>query len=195
LYQLFVRAFGTNNFPDCSNMCHEASAIGMKDTIGVGKGTVIFDDFEEADAIFVIGQNPGTNHPRMLEPLREAVKRGAQVICLNPLKERGLERFQNPQMPIEMLSNGSEPTNTAYLRPALGGDMAVFRGIAKFLLQWEREALRNGGKAVFDREFIKQHTIGIDEYLAEVDATSWEHIAEQSGLDLSEIEMVASMYR
>ncbi|HCE3311071.1 FdhF/YdeP family oxidoreductase [Vibrio parahaemolyticus] len=195
LYQLFVRAFGTNNFPDCSNMCHEASAIGMKDTIGVGKGTVIFDDFEEADAIFVIGQNPGTNHPRMLEPLREAVKRGAQVICLNPLKERGLERFQNPQMPIEMLSNGSEPTNTAYLRPALGGDMAVFRGIAKFLLQWEREALQNGGKAVFDREFIKQHTIGIDEYLAEVDATSWEHIAEQSGLDLSEIEMVASMYR
>ncbi|MFH4462116.1 FdhF/YdeP family oxidoreductase [Vibrio diabolicus] len=195
LYQLFVRAFGTNNFPDCSNMCHEASAIGMKDTIGVGKGTVIFDDFEEADAIFVIGQNPGTNHPRMLEPLREAVKRGAQVICLNPLKERGLERFQNPQMPIEMLSNGSEPTNTAYLRPALGGDMAVFRGIAKFLLQWEREALQNGGKAVFDREFIKQHTIGIDEYLSEVDATSWEHIAEQSGLDLSEIEMVASMYR
>ncbi|MEF1214993.1 CbbBc protein, partial [Vibrio alginolyticus] len=168
---------------------------GMKDTIGVGKGTVIFDDFEEADAIFVIGQNPGTNHPRMLEPLREAVKRGAQVICLNPLKERGLERFQNPQMPIEMLSNGSEPTNTAYLRPALGGDMAVFRGIAKFLLQWEREALQNGGKAVFDREFIKQHTIGIDKYLAEVDATSWEHIAEQSGLDLSEIEMVASMYR
>nr|WP_267135797.1 FdhF/YdeP family oxidoreductase [Vibrio sp. D54] len=195
LYQLFVRAFGTNNFPDCSNMCHEASAIGMKDTIGVGKGTVIFDDFEEADAIFVIGQNPGTNHPRMLEPLREAVKRGAQVICLNPLKERGLERFQNPQMPIEMLSNGSEPTNTAYLRPALGGDMAVFRGIAKFLLQWEREALQNGGKAVFDREFIKQHTTGIDKYLAEVDATSWEHIAEQSGLDLSEIEMVASMYR
>ncbi|WP_165311527.1 FdhF/YdeP family oxidoreductase [Vibrio ziniensis] len=195
LYQLFVRAFGTNNFPDCSNMCHEASAIGMKDTIGVGKGTVIFDDFAKADAIFVIGQNPGTNHPRMLEPLREAVKRGAQVICLNPLKERGLERFQNPQVPIEMLRNGSKPTNTAYLRPALGGDMAVFRGIAKFLLQWEREAVETGGKAVFDRDFINDHTIGIDEYLKEVDATTWEHIAEQSGLELHEIETVADMYR
>ncbi|PNH86367.1 molybdopterin-dependent oxidoreductase alpha subunit [Vibrio diazotrophicus] len=195
LYQLFVRAFGTNNFPDCSNMCHEASAIGMKDTIGVGKGTVIFDDFAKADAIFVIGQNPGTNHPRMLEPLREAVKRGAQVICLNPLKERGLERFQNPQVPIEMLRNGSKPTNTAYLRPALGGDMAVFRGIAKFLLQWEREAVKTGGKAVFDRDFINDHTIGIDEYLKEVDATTWEHIAEQSGLELHEIETVADMYR
>lgn len=195
LYQLFVRAFGTNNFPDCSNMCHEASAIGMKDTIGVGKGTVIFDDFAKADAIFVIGQNPGTNHPRMLEPLREAVKRGAQVICLNPLKERGLERFQNPQVPIEMLRNGSKPTNTAYLRPALGGDMAVFRGIAKFLLQWEREAVETGGKAVFDRDFINDHTIGIDEYLKEVDGTTWEHITEQSGLELSEIEMVADMYR
>ncbi|MEZ9298807.1 FdhF/YdeP family oxidoreductase [Vibrio splendidus] len=195
LYQLFVRAFGTNNFPDCSNMCHEASAIGMKDTVGVGKGTVIFDDFEKADAIFVLGQNPGTNHPRMLEPLREAVKRGAQVICFNPLKERGLERFQNPQVPVEMLSNGSKPTNTAYLRPALGGDMAVFRGMAKYLLQWERDALANEGKAIFDRQFISEHTTGIDEYLAEVDATTWEHIAEQSGLALSEIEMVADMYR
>jgi len=195
LYQLFVRAFGTNNFPDCSNMCHEASAIGMKDTIGVGKGTVIFKDIEKADTIFVIGQNPGTNHPRMLEPLREAVKRGAQVICLNPLKERGLERFQNPQVPIEMLRNGSKPTNTAYLRPALGGDMAVFRGIAKFLIEWERNALATGGKPVFDRGFISEHTTGIDEYLAEVDATTWSHIAEQSGLPLSEIENVADMYR
>ncbi|NAX20175.1 FdhF/YdeP family oxidoreductase [Vibrio sp. V39_P1S14PM300] len=195
LYQLFVRAFGTNNFPDCSNMCHEASGIGMKDTVGVGKGTVVFEDLKQADAIFVIGQNPGTNHPRMLEPLREAVKRGAQVICFNPLKERGLERFQNPQHPIEMLSNGSEPTNTAYFRPALGGDMAVLRGMAKFLLQWEREAQANGTKPVFDHEFIREHTTGLDDYLAQVDATSWTHITEQSGLSLAEIELAASMYR
>ncbi|MEZ9531682.1 CbbBc protein, partial [Vibrio sp. 10N.286.51.F4] len=99
----------------------------------------------------------------------------------NPLKERGLERFQNSQVPVEMLSNGSKPTNTAYLRPALGGDMAVFRGMAKYLLQWERDALANEGKAIFDRQFISEHTTGIDEYLAEVDATTWEHIAEQSG--------------
>ena len=195
LYQLFVRAYGTNNFPDCSNMCHEASGLGMGDSVGVGKGTVTFDDLEESDAIFVIGQNPGTNHPRMLEPLREAVKRGAQVICFNPLKERGLERFQHPQHPLEMLTNGSEPTSSAYFRPALGGDMAAFRGIAKFLLEWERDALENNGEAVFDRAFIAEHTAGLDSYLAEVDATSWEHIVEQSGLSLEDIELAARMYR
>lgn len=194
LYQLFVRAYGTNNFPDCSNMCHEASGLGMTDSIGVGKGTVVFDDFVKADAIFVIGQNPGTNHPRMLEPLREAVKRGAQVVCFNPLKERGLERFQHPQHPVEMLSNGSEPTNTAYFRPALGGDMAVMRGIAKFLLQWERKALAEGGTPVFDRDFIANQTSGLDAYLAEVDGTSWEHIVEQSGLTQKELEAAAGMY-
>ncbi|EJN27353.1 molybdopterin-dependent oxidoreductase alpha subunit [Pseudomonas sp. GM78] len=194
LYQLFVRAYGTNNFPDCSNMCHEASAVSMIESLGVGKGTVVFDDLEHADAIFVIGQNPGTNHPRMLEPLREAVKRGAQVICINPLKERGLERFQHPQHPIEMLMNGSEPTNTAYFRPALGGDMAVMRGIAKFLLQWEREAQASGGTPVFDHEFIAEHTSGMDTYLAEVDATRWEHIQQQSGMSLADIELAARMY-
>ncbi|BBH44864.1 FdhF/YdeP family oxidoreductase [Pseudomonas sp. KU43P] len=195
LYQLFVRAYGTNNFPDCSNMCHEASGVGMSETLGVGKGTVVFHDLELADAIFVIGQNPGTNHPRMLEPLREAVKRGAQVVCFNPLKERGLERFQHPQHPFEMLSNGSEPTNTAYFRPALGGDMAAMRGIAKFLLQWEREAQAKGEPAVFDHAFIAEHTSGVDAYLEAVDATSWAHIVEQSGLTLAEIELAARMYR
>lgn len=195
LYQLFVRAFGTNNFPDCSNMCHEASAVGMVESLGVGKGTVVFHDLEKADAIFVIGQNPGTNHPRMLEPLREAVKRGAQVICFNPLKERGLERFQHPQHPLEMLTNGSEPTSSAYFRPALGGDMAAMRGIAKFLLQWEREALVNNTSAVFDRDFIDEHTSGIDTYLVELDATTWEQIVEQSGLTLADIELAAQLYR
>lgn len=195
LYQLFVRAFGTNNFPDCSNMCHEASGVGMSGTIGVGKGTVVFKDLEHADAIFVIGQNPGTNHPRMLEPLREAVKRGAQVVCLNPLKERGLERFQHPQHPIEMLRNGSESTSSAYFHPALGGDMAVFRGMAKFLLQWERQAQELGEEPVFDHAFLREHTHGIEEYLAAVDATSWQHITDQSGLNLEEIETLALMYR
>ncbi|WP_102795398.1 FdhF/YdeP family oxidoreductase [Bowmanella denitrificans] len=195
LYQLFVRAFGTNNFPDCSNMCHEASAQGMVSTIGVGKGTVVFEDFAKADAIFVIGQNPGTNHPRMLEPLREAVARGAQVVCFNPLKERGLQRFQHPQHPFEMLSNGSQPTNTAYFCPALGGDMAALRGMAKFLLQWEREAQTQGLAPVFDHDFIQAHTQGLDAYLAEVDNTSWQQIVEQSGLAKADIELAASMYR
>ncbi|MDD0976749.1 FdhF/YdeP family oxidoreductase [Pseudomonas fontis] len=194
LYQLFVRAYGTNNFPDCSNMCHEASGVALGQSVGVGKGTVTFDDFEHADAIFVWGQNPGTNHPRMLEPLREAVKRGAQVVCINPLKERGLERFQHPQHPIEMLTNGDRPTNTAYFRPALGGDMAVLRGMAKFLLLWEREAQTKGEEAIFDHAFIAEHTAAVDDYLATVDATAWEHIVAQSGLPLVEIEQAARMY-
>lgn len=195
LYQLFVRAYGTNNFPDCSNMCHEASGVALGQSVGVGKGSVTFEDFEHADAIFVIGQNPGTNHPRMLEPLREAVKRGAQVVCINPLKERGLERFQHPQHPLEMLSNSDKPTNTAYFRPALGGDMAVLRGMAKFLLTWEREALAKGHSAVFDYAFIEQHTAEVEAYLAVVDATSWQQIVEQSGLPKAEIEQLAHLYR
>ncbi|WP_431482891.1 FdhF/YdeP family oxidoreductase [Pseudomonas solani] len=195
LYQLFVRAYGTNNFPDCSNMCHEASGVALGQSVGIGKGSVTFADFEHADAIFVLGQNPGTNHPRMLEPLREAVKRGAQVVAFNPLKERGLERFQHPQHALEMLTNGSAPLNTAFFRPALGGDMAALRGIAKFLLQWEREAQAAGQPAVFDHAFIAEHTDGVDAYLAELDATTWEHLERQSGLTLAEIEQAARMYR
>ncbi|WP_017901588.1 FdhF/YdeP family oxidoreductase [Pseudomonas asplenii] len=194
LYQLFVRAFGTNNFPDCSNMCHEASGVALAQSVGVGKGTVTFDDFEHADAIFVWGQNPGTNHPRMLEPLREAVKRGGQVVCINPLKERGLERFQHPQHPLEMLTNGDKPTNTAYFRPALGGDMAMLRGMAKFLLQWEREAQAANEPSVFDHDFLNEHTANVLDYLAAIDDTPWDRIVSQSGLTLAEIEQAARMY-
>ncbi|MGK9066241.1 FdhF/YdeP family oxidoreductase [Stutzerimonas chloritidismutans] len=195
LYQLFVRAFGTNNFPDCSNMCHEASGVALGESIGVGKGSVTFDDFAKADALFVLGQNPGTNHPRMLEPLREAVARGAQVVCFNPLRERGLERFQHPQHALEMLANGSAPLNTAFFRPKQGGDMAALRGIAKFLLQWEREAQATGAPAVFDHAFIAEHTTGLDSYLALLDATRWEALETQSGLHLTEIEAAARLYR
>lgn len=195
LYQLFVRAFGTNNFPDCSNMCHEASGVALAESIGTGKGTVTFEDFEKADALFLFGQNPGTNHPRMLEPIRDAVKRGAQVAVFNPLRERGLERFQAPQDPREMLTGGSSPLNTAYFRPALGGDMAAVRGMVKWLLQWDREALESGGEPVFDHAFIAEHTDGMDDYLAEVDATSWERIETQSGLSRGVIEHAARIHR
>lgn len=195
LYQLLGRALGTNNFPDCSNMCHEASGAGLGQSLGVGKGTVTYADFEHADAIFVMGQNPGTNHPRMLEPLREAVQRGAQVVCFNPLKERGLERFQHPQKALEMLANGDAPTHSAYFRPKLGGDMAALRGMAKFLLQWEREAQQDGLAPVFDHAFIAEHTRGLDDWLATVDATPWTHIEAQSGLQLVEIEQAARIYR
>lgn len=195
LYQLFVRSFGTNNFPDCSNMCHEASGVALGETIGVGKGTVTLEDFDHADAIFVLGQNPGTNHPRMLEPLRQALERGAQVVCFNPLRERGLERFQHPQKPIEMLANQDAPTHSLYLRPNLGGDLAVLRGMAKYLLQWEREAQASGAPAVFDHAFIAEHSHGLDDYLAAVDATPWEQIEQQSGLTREAIRPAAEVYR
>ena len=190
LYQLMVRAYGTNNFPDCSNMCHEASGVALGESIGVSKGTVTFADFEHADAIFVFGQNPGTNHPRMLEPLREAVERGARVVCFNPLKERGLERFQHPQHPLEMLGNGDRPTSSAYFRPHLGGDMAAVRGMAKCLLQWEDEQ----PGSVFDQAFIDAHTDGLGDWLAAVAASDWTQIEQQSGLNRGEIEQAARLY-
>lgn len=194
LYQLFVRSYGTNNFPDCSNMCHEASGVALGSSIGIGKGTVTLEDFEEADAIFIFGQNPGTNHPRMLAPLSRAVRRGADVACFNPLKERGLERFQDPQDMREMLANDSEPLNTAFFRPALGGDMAAVRGIAKALLAWDRDALANGEPGLLDRDFIATHTDGMEAYVAAVDATDWGAIEQQSGLSRIDIEHAAKMY-
>ncbi|MBN8431521.1 FdhF/YdeP family oxidoreductase [Microbulbifer salipaludis] len=196
LYQLFARAFGTNNLPDCSNMCHEASGVALKQSIGTGKGTVTYDDFAKAEAIFVIGQNPGTNHPRMLEPLREAVARGAQVVVLNPLRERGLERFQAPQDPVQMLTGGESPMNTAYLRPALGGDMAAIRGIAKFLLRWQAEAEDRGREeeGPLDRAFIAEHCAGFDDYRATVDATTWAEISAFSGLEKDALERAAHIF-
>ncbi|MFT6655677.1 MAG: molybdopterin-dependent oxidoreductase alpha subunit, partial [Marinomonas primoryensis] len=193
LYQLFARAYGTNNFPDCSNMCHEASGYALTSSIGIGKGTVEIDDFEHTDAVFVFGQNPGTNHPRMLETLKEVVKRGAQLLSFNTLRERGLERFQNPQNPIEMLTNGSQPTTTGYFCPKIGGDMAVVRGMVKVLIDLE-EAAQQQGKAVFDHDFINEHTQGLDAYLEQVKQTSWPDIIKQSGLTKEEITHAANVY-
>ncbi|MEC8082376.1 MAG: molybdopterin-dependent oxidoreductase, partial [Pseudomonadota bacterium] len=189
LYQLFVRAFGTNNFPDCSNMCHEASGYALTSSIGAGKGTVTIDDFEEADCVFVFGQNPGTNHPRMLDTLRDCVENGAQVLTFNTLKERGLERFQHPQNPVEMLTNSSKPLNTAYFTPKLGGDMAVIRGMAKHLL--ERE---DAGESLLDWAFLNEHTQGYEAYLERVRETPWSKILEQSGLSRDDIEYAANQY-
>ncbi|MHA2939639.1 FdhF/YdeP family oxidoreductase [Vibrio sp. RC27] len=193
VYQLFARRFGTNNFPDCSNMCHEATGHALIESIGIGKGTVTIEDFEVADAIFLFGQNPGTNHPRMLETLASANKRGAQVVAFNNLKERGLERFTNPQHPLEMLSNGSTPTTSHYFMPKLGGDMAVVRGMVKVLLDLHKQAVEKG-KNVFDLEFIEQHTDGLDDYLATVEATPWEQILDQSGLSKDDIVQAADIY-
>ncbi|OOC12057.1 CbbBc protein [Dickeya dadantii] len=195
LYQLFGRMVGTNNFPDCSNMCHEASGTGLKQSIGVGKGTVRLADFEHADAIFVFGQNPGTNHPRMLHSLRHAADRGAHIVAFNTLRERGLERFANPQNPLELLTPLSGAISETYLQPNLGGDMAAVRGMVKALLETHRQRLAAGEAGLFDQAFIDQHTDGVAAYLQQVDATPWDKIVRQSGLSEAQIRYVAGIYQ
>lgn len=194
LYQLFVRSYGTNNFPDCSNMCHEATSVGLKDAIGLGKGTVTLDDFDLADTIFSFGHNPGTNHPRMLATLREVSKRGGTIVAINPLKERGLERFQDPQAPLEMMTNGSTQISRFYFQPQVGGDYAIMFGMLKYMAQWDDELLAQGQPSLFDRTFIEKNTTGFDAMLAEIQATSWQDIHAQTGLTPEHLEHLTRLY-
>ncbi|TCM16079.1 molybdopterin-dependent oxidoreductase alpha subunit [Novosphingobium sp. PhB165] len=184
LYQLFAREFGTNNFPDCSNMCHEATSVGLPKSIGIGKGTVTLEDFDHADAIFCIGHNPGTNHPRMLSTLAAASKRGVPIVVANPMRERGLERFKSPQHPTEMLSTHATPLASAYHQVRIGGDMAMLKGMMKLVI--EADAL--------DHAFIAEHTEGIEALRADLDATSWDWIETTSGLTRDAIEAMAKVY-
>ncbi|TWX57617.1 FdhF/YdeP family oxidoreductase [Colwellia hornerae] len=189
LYQLFGRVLGTNNFPDCSNMCHEASGIGMTNSLGTGKGTVTMDDFSKADAIFVFGQNPGTNHPRMLGTLREASKRGAKIVSVNNLKERGLQKFSDPQSPKEMIFLTGTTISQYYFTPRLGGDMALLRGVAKCLFEkFEHD------KSVLDTDFINEHCHGFEAYRQRVAASDWDKILDQCSLTRENIEQIATIY-
>ena len=147
-------------------MCHEATSVGLPESIGVGKGTVTLEDFDDCDALFCIGHNPGTNHPRMLTTLREVSKRGVPIIVFNPLRERGLERFTSPQHPVEMLTLSSTPIASTYYLVKVGGDIAVLKGIMKTLVTLDAKSLAEGGAGVLDRDFIKNHTTGIDDLLA-----------------------------
>lgn len=189
LYQLFVRQYGTNNFPDCSNMCHEPSGSGMRPQIGVGKGTVTLHDFECADAIFIFGQNPGTNHPRMLGELREAHKRGARIVSFNPLRERGLERFADPQNKLEMATLGSTPISTHYFQLRVGGDLPAVKGMMKHVL--EQEDARGG---VLDHAFIAEHTTGFEALSADLRAESWALLEQESGLTEAQMRSAADIY-
>ncbi len=184
LYQLFVRQFGTNNMPDCSNMCHESSGSALNETIGVGKGTVTLEDFEEAQAIFVIGQNPGTNHPRMLTSLERARRRGCKLVHINPLPEVGMTRFKHPQDVLGLLGSGTELANL-FLQVRINGDVALLKGITKAVL-----ALENS----LDRDFIAQYTTGFAEFVSALQAVSWSEIVEQSGVAREKIEEAAQIF-
>jgi len=190
LFQLLGRRVGTNNFPDCSNMCHEPTSVGLPDSIGMGKGSVTLEDFDHADLILSFGHNPGTNHPRMMTTLRDASKRGATILAFNPLKERALERFAAPQDPVEMATLTSTPIASAYYQVAIGGDALAVQGIMKAVLQLDAESQGT----VLDRAFIAEHTEGFETVKAVVEDLGWDEIEAGSGLTRGQIEEAARTY-
>lgn len=189
LFQLFAREYGTNNFPDCSNMCHEATSVGLPRSIGIGKGTVSLDDFDKTELVISIGHNPGTNHPRMMGTLHELARRGVPIIVLNPLRERALERFADPQSVIEMATYSSTDIASTYFQVKAGGDAAALKGIAKHLLQMEA-----GRGNVLDHAFIAEHTQGFEDFAADIAQTSWDAIERESGLSQAALKQVADAY-
>ena len=189
LYQLFVRQFGTNNLPDCSNMCHESSGTALTATIGVGKGTVTLEDFDLAECIFVIGQNPGTNHPRMLTALQRAKQRGCRIVHVNPLPETGLQRFKHPQSPRDILGRGTQLSDL-FLQVRVNGDVPLLKGIMKEVL--EEEERRPG--EVLDARFINEKTAGFAEFSTTLKEASWDEIVEECGVAREELRAAARIY-
>ena len=189
LYQLFVRQFGTNNLPDCSNMCHESSGTGMKEALGFGKGTVTLEDFNLADAIFVIGQNPGTNHPRMLSSLLLAKRRGCKIVHINPLPETGLTRFKHPQEVWSWLGEGTKLADL-FIQVRVNGDVALLKGIMKEVFDAEE---RRPGQ-VLDQEFIDRYTTGFEEFKAALRAVHVGDILDQAGVTKVQVEDAARIF-
>ncbi len=183
LYQLFARAYGTNNLPDCSNMCHESTSVGLQEVIGIGKGSVSLDDVHEAELIVIMGQNPGTNHPRMLTALETAKRNGARIIAVNPLKEAGLIRFKNPQTPRGVVGPGTGLADL-YLQIRGGGDLALLQAIGSLLLQ----------RGSVDHDFVAQHTTGFEQYAAALATLDWDVVLASTGLTRAEIEQAAEMF-
>ena len=188
LYGLFARQFGTNNLPDCSNMCHESSGTGLTEVIGFGKATVRIDDFSAADAIFIIGQNPGTCHPRMLTELQKAVQNGCRIVSINPLMESGLMRFENPQKPLDLLGKGTHLA-CLFVPVRINGDVAVLKGIMKEMLEADE---RTGG-GVLAHDFIEHHTEGFEAFAADIRSESWDRIVEESGVSREMIRQAADV--
>jgi molybdopterin-dependent oxidoreductase alpha subunit len=194
MYQIFARAYGTNNLPDSSNMCHESTSVGLQESIGVPVGTVTLNDFKDTDCILFFGQNVGSNSPRMLHDLQAARGRNVPIITFNPIRERGLERFVNPQSPSQMLGPDSTIISTQYHQVAIGGDIAAVMGIAKALLEMDKAALIRGDAAVIDQEFIAQHTQGFADFANSVRSCDWEELERYSGLSRSAMEATATVY-
>ncbi|WP_315760506.1 FdhF/YdeP family oxidoreductase [Sphingomonas sp. Y38-1Y] len=194
MWALMARMYGNQNLPDSSNMCHESTSVGLKAAIGEPVGTCRLEDFEHTDAIFFFGQNVGSNAPRMLHPLRDARKRGCEIVVFNPLRERGLERFTDPQNPREMLMRDETRIATQYHQVRAGGDIAAMTGMCKFLVEWDDAAKASGGEAVLDWPFLDQHCHGVDTFLDAMRAASWDDIVAESGLDKWAIEQAARVY-
>ncbi len=183
LYQLMVRSFGTNNLPDCSNMCHESSGAALVDAIGIGKGSVTVEDVTSADLIVIAGQNPGTNHPRMLSVLEKAKENGAKIIAVNPLPEAGLIRFKDPQKVHGVIGRGI-PIADEFVQIRLGGDMALFAGLGRLLLEADDRA----PGSVVDRDFVDPHCSNFAEYEARTRQIDLDTVLEATGIDRAQLE-------
>ena len=192
-YALFARLYGHNNLPDSSNMCHETTSVALKAVIGSSVGTVIFDDLARADAFFFFGQNTGSNSPRFLHPLQEAARRNVPIVTFNPVRERGLERFRNPQDIGHMLTGSDTPISTQYHQVRPGGDIAAILGMCKHVFAAD-DAAQAQGKRVLDAAFIEQHTKGLAEFQAKVRSTAWDEIEHESGLSRTAIEEAGEVY-
>ncbi len=188
LYQLFVREFGTNNLPDCSNMCHESSGVALSETLGIGKGSVTLDDFNHADLVIVMGQNPGTNHPRMLTALSETKKNGGKIITINPLPEVGLRNYKDPQNPIKWVGKGQDLTDL-FLQVKINGDVALLKIILKLMKSKEKEKPNR----VFNHQFIQEKTAGFEAFLEDLDSYTIEELLPQTGLTLASIEKATEL--
>ncbi len=194
MYGLFARMYGSHNLPDSSNMCHETTSVGLKQAVGSPVGTIHLEDYEKCDAIFYFGQNPGSNSPRFLHPLRDCAKRGVEIVTFNPLKERGLERFTDPQNVVEMATGTSTRISTQYHQVKAGGDIAAIMGMAKWLVEADDEARANGRPAILDHDFIAEHTVRFDEFAARARDTTWDDIEHESGLTRAALEAAAKVY-
>lgn len=194
LYQLFAREYGSNNFPDCSNMCHGPTSAGLTRAIGLGKGTVELADFDHCDLVICIGHNPGTNHPRMLTTLRDVAKRGAKIIAINPLAERGLERFSFPQSPKEMLTGQATELSSSYYQVKMGGDASLLKGMMKALIEMDEARVLLNQQPCLDHEFIAAHTAGYQALYDDLRQCNWAELEADSGLTRSQMEDLAHSY-